>query len=130
MPSRTEIQYIEHNASRGALWFASDYVLLAACFACAFGILSPFHDVELFSMIAVPAITVAVLAFRGIYRMTVDQRMPYMFKRLGSACVLAVLIWIPVFSVYAEEHTPWSAVPVYLLLAITVTAVARKLTKS
>lgn len=126
MARRIEIQAIEHSASRGAFWLASDYLLLATCFACAFGILSPFHDVEFISMVAVPAITVAMLASRGVYRITVDQNLPYMLMRLGSACVVAVLIWIPVFSVYADEHTPWSSVPAYLLLAVAATVIARK----
>jgi predicted membrane-bound mannosyltransferase len=101
--------------------------LFVGCFACAFGILSPLHDVEIISMISVPAITVAVLAFRGVYKNSDDQLSPNMLKRLGAACVLAVMIWIPVFSVYENEHTPWSSVPVYLLLAVIATVGARRM---
>ena len=118
---------IDPNLTRRLGWMAYDYLLLVACFAGAFGVLSPLHDVELISMIMLPAITVAILARRGAYGLGRDQPLAYALKRLGAASILAVFVWIPVFSTYEIEHTPWSSLPLYEVLALGATLTARRL---
>lgn len=119
------IQDTTHTSS-GQLWMAWDYLILLGCFGCAFGVLSPLNDVELVSMIAVPFITVAVLALRGGYRSRQDSSLANTLGRLVTACILAVVIWVPVFSVYADEHSPWSSVPLYLTLALIALVTVRR----
>lgn len=118
---------IDQSQTKLPVSMVYDYLLLVACFAGAFGVLSPLHDVELISMFAVPAITVAMLALRGAYGPARDQSLARTLKRWGTASILAVFIWVPVFLVYEIEHTPWSSVPLYEALAIVATLTSRRL---